>query len=78
MKVKRRIVFIMAAALAIVIAAAMVVCAADYEFVETDVSTPGDGCVMLGVYGSYHSDAQVILRIPGILRECLVHRIMFL
>ena len=70
MKVKRRIVFIMAAALAIVIAAAMVVCAADYEFVETDVSTPGDGCVMLGVYGSYHSDAQAALnRINEIRHE---------
>ena len=70
MKVKRRIVIVLAAALAIIIMTAMGVYAADYEVLETDVSTPSSGCVMLGVYGSYHSDAQDALnRINEIRRE---------
>ncbi len=70
MKVKRRIVIVLAAALAIIIMTAMGVYAADYEVLETDVSTPSSGCVMLGVYGSYHSDAQAALdRINEIRHE---------
>ena len=87
MKVKRRIVIVLTAALAIIIMTAMGVYAADYEVLETDVSTPSSGCVMLGVYGSYHSDAQNALnRINEIrheacydgkiLRECLAHLTM--
>ena len=70
MKVKRRIVIVLTAALAIIIMTAMGVYAADYEVLETDVSTPSSGCVMLGVYGSYHSDAQNALnRINEIRHE---------
>lgn len=48
----------------------MVVRAASYTILETDVSTPSTGCTMLGVKGTYYADAQTALdRINEIRKE---------
>lgn len=49
----------------------------DTVVLETDVSTPHDGCTIAGVYGSYYSQAQTALDYINQIRKMPVMPEMF-